>query len=980
MLLLTLYIVLIVRNGWVGDDAFITFRTVRNFADGYGPVWNVGERVQSFTHPLWMFLLSFVYFFTQEIYYTSIILCVIVSGVCLWIFIQYSARSFFSLLLGYLLLILSKAFIDYSTSALENPLSHLLIGLCLYVYFRLNQKEPNFLLVLATASLALVNRLDLLLIVGPLLLHTIILLVRYEIFAQNQLYTPDSESSWSQKLIDRSIQAIALTGRIIPQLVLGFSPIIIWELFSLFYYGFPFPNTMYAKLGTSFGAWQTIEQSMFYMLDIVSTDPLTLIVLVVGIVYAMWQADLSKKLLAAGVFFYLAYMLSIGGDFMTGRFQSVPFFCIVVLIAHERLDHLQAMYKFALVALILLVGLMNPPQSPLFSNMHYDFDIVPETGIADERGFYYDETGLLVSHRFNRLYYRGSVTGTPDPVIFDTCGIGFFGFVASPRTPIIDICGLADPLLARLPRRYEPDWRVGHPHRVVPDGYVGTLRTKENLLSDPNLARYYDKLYEIIAGDLWSMQRIQTIIAFNLGFYDHLIDQTRYRYPALQHTTLHDIQQIDNEMTVTPDGLQIDFQVIRQDDSQDEPQDGPQDEPQDGPQTDTPISGSITLDDITQATHLEIETDSNYYQLLYLNIPPSDEPDNGLQYREEQIIAQQTHAKHHMLFDEHAYSLVTIPLIARIQGFTHIHFIPLYPESFEFSNIKLVDIHKISIEIVDVQPMQDATPSPQNAIHPDVHTEFDMDAQIAVDLLRYYYYYFYRGTKQEFDTILPSLRQQLAEIETIPWHIASFDMMKRFLYIPDPNLQNILKERLPKNIILTNEAGTKKIRFLGQSQKNTPTVLNQRLNAEENGPDLTHATDTKLQFSLFMELLSALDESHSLWFHIIQLDTSQPNVDSTAINQWMIYDYPPEMPMNHWKEGYIYQITPEIQLPPGKYELSFGVWTTERTRLYVEGAEPSIEPELRPNTNEIAAPVDSTGDENGIYWINLGQFEVFLSD
>ena len=31
---------------------------------------------------------------------------------------------------------------------------------------------------------------------------------------------------------------------------LGFLPFIFWELFSLLYYGFPFPNTAYAKLGT----------------------------------------------------------------------------------------------------------------------------------------------------------------------------------------------------------------------------------------------------------------------------------------------------------------------------------------------------------------------------------------------------------------------------------------------------------------------------------------------------------------------------------------------------------------------------------------------------------------------------------------------------------------------------------------------------------------------------------------------------------
>ena len=54
---LFLLLFILVRNLWVSDDAFITLRTVSNFLQGYGLVWNAGERVQVFTHPLWMFLL-----------------------------------------------------------------------------------------------------------------------------------------------------------------------------------------------------------------------------------------------------------------------------------------------------------------------------------------------------------------------------------------------------------------------------------------------------------------------------------------------------------------------------------------------------------------------------------------------------------------------------------------------------------------------------------------------------------------------------------------------------------------------------------------------------------------------------------------------------------------------------------------------------------------------------------------------------------
>ena len=59
-------------SAWVCDDAYITLRTVHNFVSGEGLRWNVAERVQSYTHPLWMFVLSAVYALTGEPYFTTI--------------------------------------------------------------------------------------------------------------------------------------------------------------------------------------------------------------------------------------------------------------------------------------------------------------------------------------------------------------------------------------------------------------------------------------------------------------------------------------------------------------------------------------------------------------------------------------------------------------------------------------------------------------------------------------------------------------------------------------------------------------------------------------------------------------------------------------------------------------------------------------------------------------------------------------------
>src|SRR5580692_4725588 len=38
---------------WLSDDAFISFRYAKNLVRGVGLVFNVGERVEGYSHPLW---------------------------------------------------------------------------------------------------------------------------------------------------------------------------------------------------------------------------------------------------------------------------------------------------------------------------------------------------------------------------------------------------------------------------------------------------------------------------------------------------------------------------------------------------------------------------------------------------------------------------------------------------------------------------------------------------------------------------------------------------------------------------------------------------------------------------------------------------------------------------------------------------------------------------------------------------------------
>ena len=119
-----IFILVVVRTAWISDDAYITFRTIDNWVHGYGLTWNVYERVQVYTHPLWMLLISGIYFVTREMYYTTIFASIVISSSAVALFAFGIARTKTLACLGILLLLFSKAFIDYSTSGLENPLTH----------------------------------------------------------------------------------------------------------------------------------------------------------------------------------------------------------------------------------------------------------------------------------------------------------------------------------------------------------------------------------------------------------------------------------------------------------------------------------------------------------------------------------------------------------------------------------------------------------------------------------------------------------------------------------------------------------------------------------------------------------------------------------------------------------------------------------------------------------------------------------------
>lgn len=491
--LLALAFAVVVRTAWISDDAQITLRCVMNFIHGYGPTFNIDERVQPYTHPLWFLLISAGTFISRNPFVVTFILSIAFSMLTLWLLVTGLATSFWSGILAGAALILSKAYIDFSTSGLENPLSHFLLALGFLLGFEaLNGKpdERNILAPLTCLLVIYLSRPDLLLMVLP----------------------------FCGLLLWRAARSIEKTALVV---AIAAAPIILWTLFSVIYYGSPFPNTAYAKIGTGISRMETISQGLVYIENSISVDPITIAFTTLGVLLAM-GGTLATRAIAAGIVAYLLYVVSIGGDFMSGRFLTAPMFAAAVILARTEFS---AIGTVSLAVMFALLGAVSLPTTILSGRAYVNRDM-PWSRITDERGYMYQGSGLAAASRdaFRTprwVYERRRVR--------NGCGLlGGAGLNSGPNTHLIDTCGLADPLLARLPAKYDPNWRIGHFARQVPSGYTESFLRDENLIRDPATHRYWDLVRRVTRGPLFSFTRLKAILRLNLGLFEHP-DQQKYR-------------------------------------------------------------------------------------------------------------------------------------------------------------------------------------------------------------------------------------------------------------------------------------------------------------------------------------------------------------------------------------------------------------------------------------------------------------------
>jgi arabinofuranosyltransferase len=329
-------------------------------------------------------------------------------------------------------------------------------------------------------------------------------------------------------------------------------PLIVWFTWSWLTYNTLLPNTFAAKRNVDIPQIELVIQGIRYFFVSFEHDPVILILLVMGILGGFIFGSFLLRAWTLGVVLYLAYVISIGGDFMASRFMAVPAMVSALILASVSLrpdsDAKQSPIveyprndlsapSFSITTLVfLLVGSSLAGSTPValanFQGPRWEFEQNTNAGISDERGFYVatgkglkelldklslayinpdiaplgDGSGLNRSLREinkaaqNWPYNDGGFTNPSEVGVF--CGgLGYLGIATGPITHLVDSCALTDRFLAQqafIPA--EPfAWRTGHFSRAIPDGYLDALSTGDfSRVLDPRLAFELDQLWQEI--------------------------------------------------------------------------------------------------------------------------------------------------------------------------------------------------------------------------------------------------------------------------------------------------------------------------------------------------------------------------------------------------------------------------------------------------------------------------------------------------
>ena len=428
----------IVSRFWACEDAYITFRYIDNWLDGQGLVYNIGERVEGFTHPLWLFLITIPTALGLAVRASALwlSLAITLASVLVAAFAdrdQQGRKLLFPLAL--LLFVTHSGWRDFSVSGLEFPLVCLLM-VVLYISYKRHGLLGRPLLHGTMLALLYLTRPELILLALSFYLIEIVrgvwLLLKKE---------HSRVIIWLRSMIRLTLPLLVLAGG--------------YHLIRFLYYGELFPNTYYAKAGLG-TYW---SQGLTYLWHFWRYSPVLAVAVGTGLLLLLfvrpwrsaWTANERRLVMLAQILMLFFYITRLGGDFMAFRFYLPPL-VILALLLNDLPNYLFARKPVAKVglAILLLVAVV--------------FTFVPIKApqrvvhIADERQYYnlwHPAYRALFEEPSEHFWYeKGEILrrlqeDTGYPLVLATGNIGYLGYAAGANVRVVDVYGLVDYEVAR---------------------------------------------------------------------------------------------------------------------------------------------------------------------------------------------------------------------------------------------------------------------------------------------------------------------------------------------------------------------------------------------------------------------------------------------------------------------------------------------------------------------------------------------------
>lgn len=427
-----------------GDDAFITFRYVRNLVEGHGLVFNLGERVEGYSNFAWVMLLAFAKRLAPALSLETIAHAL--GGLAGAMAVVQSGRLAASLsgkphagVLAALVVASSTSFAVWTGSMLETPLFALALVTAAERYARGDA---------ATGLRRAAPWLALLALTRPEGLSLAGLAIGLEGLA----------ALWAR---DRSLRHVALGAGLV--VAIGGAHL----AFRRAYYGEWLPNTYYAKVAPGIDAW---ERGFRYLRDCAWLQGVLLLLLPLAVLPRA-RRERSVRFAWVLVAGYLAYIVHVGGDglpFVRFFAHLVPLLAALASVALVTLygalargGVTLARVSSGVAALLLVAGASWPglvvllaPDWPWLRDQESGLTF-PSGAAGGYRYRWFDQYFCLRVGRAGRWLDEHLPPGAV--IAANPAGIGFYT-----RHTVIDMLGLNDRVIARRQLARVGRGRAGH--------------------------------------------------------------------------------------------------------------------------------------------------------------------------------------------------------------------------------------------------------------------------------------------------------------------------------------------------------------------------------------------------------------------------------------------------------------------------------------------------------------------------------------